>query len=518
MDRERLRSRILPSLALASSLLVAACGQTQGTPITGQSPYASIAHQEQLASEAMAQPIVIAMYATSFHMDPSALTIPAGRPIALTYQNDDTVTHRLTIPLMAAKVLSARDIASLLNASTADTLAAVIKEASDGQVSFAVEPGQNVTSYFIALQAGTYDLQCILPGHSDAGMDAKVFVIGTADFGTLSSAAATQGVAAVAPTPAPGPTGQAMAGMAMPMPTAAAQVSGGHVMAPTTAPGQAHLARDVTLPPVAPGSLKAITFDVADTDVQISPGVTMAAWTFGGQIPGPVVRVRQGDTVQFTLTNHSTMAHSIDFHAACTAPNVNYKNVLPGQSYSFTWTAADPGVFLYHCGSAPILQHLSEGMFGAVIVDPVDHPLPKVDREFVFVQNEFYLTAPQDGKVSADFQKAQTGQADEVVFNGYANQYSDHPIPVRAGEKVRVDLVNAGPNHSSAMHVVGTIFDHVWVDGNPANDLRGIQTYTVAPGDGSAFDFTVSQPGNYPMVTHSFMDANNGAVAVFQAQ
>jgi nitrite reductase (NO-forming) len=120
--------------------------------------------------------------------------------------------------------------------------------------------------------------------------------------------------------------------------------------------------------------------------------------------------------------------------------------------------------------------------------------------------------------VAVDYQKAQSGAADLVVFNGYANQYADHPIAVKVGEKIRTYVVNAGPDHFSAYHVVGTIFDHVWVDGNPANDLRGIQTWTIAPGEGAAFDFTLSDPGNYPMVTHSFADAQKGAVAVFKAE
>src|SRR5207245_382396 len=151
---------------------------------------------------------------------------------------------------------------------------------------------------------------------------------------------------------------------------AAMPTSGGHVMVEPNAVAAAHTARDATVPPVPDGAVKEITFNVTDAKIDVGPGVTLSAWTFGGSIPGPVVHVRQGDTVKFTLTNNSIMPHSIDFHAARTAPNVNYKNVMPGESYTFTWKAADPGVFMYHCGTAPILQHLSEGMYGAVIVDP----------------------------------------------------------------------------------------------------------------------------------------------------
>jgi nitrite reductase (NO-forming) len=297
-----------------------------------------------------------------------------------------------------------------------------------------------------------------------------------------------------------------------------AMPAGGHVMVPTTTAGQAHAARDAALPAVADGKVKDVSFTVTDATIEIAPGVKLGAWTFGGQVPGPVVHVRQGDTVHFTLTNKSSMPHSIDFHSARTAPNVNYRNVAPGESFSFDWQASDPGVFMYHCGTAPILQHLTEGMYGAVIVDPVDHPLPPVDREFVLVQSEYYLGTINDGLAAPDFAKAGRGDADYVVFNGYANQYADHPIAVKVGEKIRTYVVNAGPNHFSAYHVVGTIFDHVWVDGNPGNDLHGIQTWTIAPGEGSAFDFTLSEAGNYPMVSHSFADATHGAVAVFKAE
>lgn len=329
----------------------------------------------------------------------------------------------------------------------------------------------------------------------------------------LALAACARDGAVAVPMPIPTPAAPAAVAVPTTMPD-----SGGHVMVAPNAVAAAHPAREAIVPPIPEGAVKDITFNVTDAKVEVAPGVTLSAWTFGGSIPGPVLHVRQGDTVKFTLTNKSIMPHSIDFHAARTAPNVNYKNVNPGESYTFTWKATDAGVFMYHCGTAPILQHLAEGMYGAVIVDPINHPLPAVDRELVFVQSEFYLTAPHDGVVSADYQKAGTGSADLVVFNGYANQYSQHPLAVKVGERVRVYLLNAGPNHFSAFHVVGTIFDHVWVDGNPENDLHGIQTWTVAPGEGAAFDFTLSEPGNYPMVSHDFADANKGAVAVFKAE
>ncbi len=489
MPHRPLLPRVVSALAFASALALAACAPASNR--SALDPGASTAGQEREVTSTATQILPIEMRVNAMHMTPSSLTIPEGRPVRLVFENDDVVAHQMTIPQLSAKVLGAAEIAQITGNGTPSGVAAILENVPDGQVAFRAAPGEKVTTTFIATKAGTFQLECTTPGHQQAGMIAKVFVTETSP-GTASPQATSA-------------------------PASGTATSGGHVMAPTTAEGAAHQARDASLPSVGAEAVKQISLTVTDTEVEIAPGVKLAAWTFDGQVPGPVIHVRQGDTVQFTLANHSTMAHSIDFHAARTAPNVNYKNVPPGQSFTFTWKARDPGVFMYHCGTAPILQHLAQGMYGAVIVDPVDQPLPKVDREFVFVQSEFYLTDSK-GLVTTNLQKANSGNADFVVFNGYANQYADHPIPVKVGENIRVYLVNAGPNHFSAFHVVGTIFDHVWVDGNPRNDLHGIQTWTVAPGEGSAFDFTLSEPGTYPMVSHSFADANHGAVAVFKAE
>jgi len=278
----------------------------------------------------------------------------------------------------------------------------------------------------------------------------------------------------------------------------------------------AHQPVDPTLKPATAETTKEITLEATDTTTEIAPGVKLTAWTFGGSVPGPVLHVRQGDSVHFTLVNKSAMAHSLDFHAARTAPSVNYKILQPGETYSYTWKATDPGVFMYHCGAPPMLEHIAEGMYGAIIVDPVDQPLPKVDHEYVFVQSEFYLGQPTNGAAMTDMQKALSGNADLVVFNGYSGQYADQPIQVKAGDKIRVYVVNAGPDHFSAFHVVGTLFDHVYASGNPANDLKGIQTWTIAPGEGDTFDFTLADPGNYPMVSHDMADMTHGAMGVFK--
>jgi len=196
--------------------------------------------------------------------------------------------------------------------------------------------------------------------------------------------------------------------------------------------------------------------------VAIAPGVTYAAWTFGGTVPGPFLHVRQGDTVDFTLVNGANIPHSMDFHAAEIAPSKYYTNVMPGDSLHYRFVARVPGAFMYHCGTAPVAMHIANGMYGALVVDPAT-PRPKA-KELVLVQSEFYLTgkADQDGNQSLDWQKLLGQAPDHIVFNGRASQYASHPLEARPNELIRIYLVNAGPNRISSFHVVGGIFERAF--------------------------------------------------------
>ena len=187
----------------------------------------------------------------------------------------------------------------------------------------------------------------------------------------------------------------------------------------------------------------------------IAPGVVYQAWTFDSVVPAPTVRVTVGDTVDFTLVNGSPIPHSIDFHAAQIAPSRAYVNVNPKDSIHFRFVARVPGVFMYHCGTAPVALHISNGMFGALIVDPVT-PRPPA-REFVLVQSEYYLAPTHDSTAprSLDWQRMLDLSPDYVVFNGVYAQYAAHPIQVEPGELLRFYVVDAGPNRVSSFHVVG---------------------------------------------------------------
>jgi len=271
------------------------------------------------------------------------------------------------------------------------------------------------------------------------------------------------------------------------------------------------------LDPAERSKMHRIRLEMKHAAVTIAPGVTYAAWTFGGTVPGPALHVRQGDTVDFTVINAANIPHSMDFHAAEIAPSKYYVNVMPGDSLHYRFVAGVPGAFMYHCGTAPVAMHIANGMYGALIVDPRT-PRPKA-AEFVFVQSEFYLTPKPatDGTVSLDWQKLLGQAPDHIVFNGMASQYATHPIEVHPNELLRLYLVNAGPNRISSFHVVGGIFERVYQDGSQANPLIGVQTVNVPVGGGSIFEVRLREPGDYPFVTHAFADATKGAVGVLRA-
>lgn len=273
-------------------------------------------------------------------------------------------------------------------------------------------------------------------------------------------------------------------------------------------------AHDATLPPLASGKEVVLHIDVTDRAVEIASGVQYQAWPFGGTVPGPTVHVRQGQTVKVVLANKATMHHSIDFHSAFTPPNTSFADIMPGEQIEFSFEARVPGTFVYHCGTPPILLHMANGMYGAIIVDPADDPRPKADKEYVLVQSEWYTQQLSGNLMGPDFTKMQKIQPDIVAFNGVAFQYKDHPLTARPGERVRLHVVNAGPSLWSAFHVVGAIFDKVYPDGDPRHALSGVSTYSVAPGEGVTFDLVIPDAGEYVFVDHSFAHLDKGAAGV----
>jgi nitrite reductase (NO-forming) len=349
------------------------------------------------------------------------------------------------------------------------------------------------------------------------GVGAAAFLAGCAQAGApawayppaLSPAAApTSGSSA---SPAPGtPSPTAAAASASPPATAGAMPSpsgsvGGHDPSPPNF---------AVPPPYRPALSAPVEFNLTSNDgpsqtilIARSPDKAYRSMNFGGQVPAPTLRITEGDTVHFTLTNQGTMPHSIDFHAAQIAWSRVYQEVAPGASANFDWTAKYPGVFMYHCGAAPVLMHMADGMYGMVIVDPKGGRPPA--REYVIVQSEFYGSGGEYAKMLND-------PPDVVVFNGQSLRYKTNPLVATAGELVRLFIVNAGPNSSSAFHVIGALFSHYESDGYPPNAQGMHQTIDVPPGDGALVELTFAEPGTYPFVTHKFSDASKGATGLFK--
>jgi len=304
------------------------------------------------------------------------------------------------------------------------------------------------------------------------------------------------------------------------MPMASMAPAAGSVAAPVADPNAPkYELRDATAPQVLAGTVHDIDMPIVDKDITVADGFVVHAWTFGGTVPGPTIRVHLGDTVRVHLTNKTTMSHSIDFHASQTAMNDQMVEIKPGGSFIYTFTADYAGVWMYHCGTAPALHHIANGMFGMVIVEPKGG-LPKVDKEVALVQSEWYLGAQGQ---PADYTKASSGAPapDFVVFNGIANQYKDNPIEVKTKGRVRVFVLDAGPNIDSSFHVVGTIFDTVTKEGMTlarGNDGGwGSQAVDLSPAQGAIIEFSPQEDGMYPFVTHAFNFVGRGAVGIFMA-
>ena len=267
---------------------------------------------------------------------------------------------------------------------------------------------------------------------------------------------------------------------------------------------------DPTAPPPPKTRRQQVHWRAQEVPVRISPDVVVAAWTFEGNIPGPILRCRVGDTIDFTLTNEGQIPHSMDFHAAQIDPKTAFRSVAKGQSVSYSFQPRYAGAFLYHCGSSPVLMHIGSGMLGAIIVDPPT-PLPPA-KEFVLVQSEYYIGNPVNGLHPFDYTKMLGTLPDYVCFNGRPGQYQTEPLRVKRGDRVRFYVVDAGPTVPCAFHIVGEQFDTVYIGSPPANAIHGVQTFNVAAGGGMIFELVANVAGEFPFVNHGFGHGQKGAI------
>ena len=311
----------------------------------------------------------------------------------------------------------------------------------------------------------------------------------------------------------------------------AATATGGHTMAAADTPQTAscegsvedveeYRRPDPRLPDPPPGPVKKFRVDVFEHVTCVSDDQPATrVWSFG--VNGELYRgtgastpmvVTEGDRVEITLVNGAsekmavTMPHSIDYHSSELAPNKAFKTIQPGETWKFSFTAKHPGVFMYHCATAPVLQHTGLGMVGMMVVKPRN--LAPVDRELWVNQQEFYLGEP--GK-EGPLEKMAAMQPDVIAFNGYASQYEKQPIEVNKGERIRMYVLNSGPSIWSSFHVIGTVFDRTVVEGVVGEHAQAVN---LSPAQGGWVEFTLDREGTFPFVDHSFAHAVKGAIGV----
>jgi len=266
-----------------------------------------------------------------------------------------------------------------------------------------------------------------------------------------------------------------------------------------------------------------VELEVREMTAEIAPGVRYRFWTYGGGVPGKLIRVRQGDVVEFHLQNHpdNRMPHSIDLHAV-TGPGGGASSTFtaPGRETQFTFRAKNPGLYVYHCAAAPVAMHVANGLYGLIYVEP-PQGLPPVDREYYVMQGDFYTAGERgdEGMQEFDLKKGIDEHPTYVVFNGAEGSLTgDHALTAKVGDRVRLFVGNGGPNLAANFHVIGEIFDVVYTEGGTRTQ-ENVQT-TVVPAGGSAIvEFTVDAPGTYVLVDHALFRAfHKGAVGMLKVE
>lgn len=454
------------ALALASSLGIA--GDPAAAGLSGWGGSSSSSQQVTPTGRTT----TVEVRATGMHFEPSSIEVPLGDRLVIHLVNEDASNvHDLQLMGQRTPRLGLGDTATL-----------------DAGIVSGSEQGW-----------------CTIVGHRQMGMVLDVVAIG-ADPAQAGDAHAGHGSAG---------SGTAYPGSVTPSldPDAVVSAPVDPVLAPL--PGE-------------PGTstLHELTLTAEEVELEVAPGITQTRWTFNGQVPGPTLRGRVGDIFEITLVNDGSIGHSIDFHAGALAPDEPMRTIEPGESLVYRFTAERSGIWMYHCSTMPMSSHIAAGMHGAVIVEPADG-LPEVDREYAVVQSEVYLQ-PGTGQggtpaaeVDADALLAE--RPSFVVFNGIANQYGEHPLTARVGERVRIWVLDAGPNRPSSFHIVGGQFDTVYLegaytlgpfekdaqDGEPADG--GAQALGLQAAQGGFVELTFPEPGHYPLVSHIMVDAERGA-------
>ena len=287
---------------------------------------------------------------------------------------------------------------------------------------------------------------------------------------------------------------------------------------------------ELTAPPLVPapvGNRSAkklkVNMEILEQEGTMTDGVKYVYWTFGGSVPGSFIRTRVGDEVEFTLKNHpdNKLPHNIDLHAVTGAGGGAASSfVAPGHEVTFSFKTLNPGIYVYHCATAPVGMHIANGMYGLILVEP-EGGLPKVDKEYYIMQGDFYTKGSngQPGLQPFDMQKAVNENADYVVFNGKVGSLTgENALTAKVGETVRLFVGNGGPNLVSSFHVIGEIFDRVHIEGGSAIN-ENVQTTLIPSGGAAMVEFKVDVPGTFIIVDHSIFRAfNKGALGMLKVE
>ena len=302
------------------------------------------------------------------------------------------------------------------------------------------------------------------------------------------------------------------------------------VIDPTEIAIKGTIKAELTAPPYVPtpvgnrGAKKLlVNMEILEKEGEMADGVTYVYWTFGGSVPGSFIRTRVGDEVEFTLSNHpdNKLPHNIDLHAV-TGPGGGATSsfVAPGHEKTFSFKTLNPGLYVYHCATAPVGMHIANGMYGLILVEP-EGGLPKVDKEYYIMQGDFYTKGENGdpGLQPFDMKKAVDEDADYVVFNGKVGALTgDNAITANVGETVRLFVGNGGPNLTSSFHVIGEIFDNVHIEGGSIIN-KDVQTTSIPAGGAAIVDFKVDVPGTFILVDHAIFRAfNKGALGMLKVK
>ncbi len=473
--------------------------RAKAQPVAERPPREGGRPRGQLTGMAVAGVAVVALaVAFGVAMDPAALagsgtTTPAAAGVSATGETTTVEVEakdmRFT-PSDLSVPAGNRLVIELTNTDDEDLHDLVLDSGAD---SGRLAPGES-TTLDVGVVGRDIDGWCSVVGHRQMGMVLTIDVTGQAE---PASAAGHS-------DHAHGPSGS---DESVPEPVEPGELD---FMAE---PGDDFEGRDAVLPPLEAGRVHRRTFTVQEVEREVAPGMPATLWTFDGTAPGPVLHGRVGDVFVITLVNDGSIGHSIDFHAGSLAPDRPMRTIQPGQSLTYRFTATKAGVWMYHCSSMPMSAHIANGMFGAVVIEPPN--LPEVDRSYLLTQSELYL---DDDGGPVDVTKLQAEEPDAVVFNGYANQYDHRPLPARVGERVRVWVLDAGPNRATSFHVVGGQFDAVWSEGSYL--LRpgkgGAQSLALMPAQGGFVELSFPEAGHYPFVSHVMVDAERGAHGIFE--